>query len=363
MMPLHNFTPGSIVIVSPLDIPHRESDGRVGIDRAKRLIVGDMKNDVLNGRIYKMLKESGRMGVPKTVVIIPFYNEIHKLLRSIQSLTSQTMLPGMVILVDDCGTEPLLPAIPETLEKAGIQCLVVRNPTNMGPGGSRQTGFALTPPDTDYVIFLDSDDFLSVDFIKECVRVHQLRPDIIATYGNSVNILDGKNRIHLNDEKYDNLLDGILNTRKWCTGALMWNFHQVRDIRWESYRCVEDSHFELSAALINPNIAYVDSATLYIEQSFESERLVRRNRNIRTPDTPFRHRLYDRLLKNYTFQTPDSKKKSYLKRTVHHWIRHAQLGLTGYLKTIWSFVLMGKANVAIWMVFYIPHFIDQYRRN
>jgi len=322
-----------------------------------------MKYDVLNGRIYKMLKESGRMGVPKTVVIIPFYNEIHKLLRSIQSLASQTMLPGLVILVDDCGAEPLLPSIPETLEKAGIQCLLVRNPKNMGPGGSRQTGFALTPPDTDYVIFLDSDDFLSVDFIKECVRVHQLRPDIIATYANSVNILDGQNRIHLNDEKYDNLLDGILNQRKWGTGALMWKFLQVRDIKWENYRCVEDSHFELSAALINPNIEYVDSATLYIEQSFESDRLIRRNRNIRTPDTPFRHQLYDILLKKYPFGTTESKKKNYLKRAIHHWIKHVNIGLYGYVQSIWSFVRMGKPGVALWLTIYIPYFIDRSRRG
>lgn len=322
-----------------------------------------MNFDVLNGKIYKMIKDTGRSGLPKIVVVIPFYNEMHKLVRAIESLVNQSMKPSLVILVDDCGAEQLLPSIPETLEKGEIQCLVVRNPSNMGPGGSRQTGFALTPSDTDFIIFLDSDDFLSSDFIRESVRVHQLRPDIIATYANSVSILDGRNRVDLNKEKYDNLIDGILNVRKWGTGALMWKYLQIRDVKWASYRCVEDSHFELSAALINPSIEYVDDATLYIEQSFEEERLLRRNRLLRTPDTPFRYELYDILLKKFEFQTKESKRKHYLKRAVHHWISHFEKGPGFYIMTMWRFIMMGRPALAWWMLFYLPHFIDQMRKR
>ena len=155
-----------------------------------------MNFDVLNGKIYKMIKDSGRSGLPKIVVVIPFFNEMHKLVRSIESLVNQSMKPSLVILVDDCGNEPLLNEIPSSLKEYDIQCITIRNPHNLGPGGSRQTGLSVCPSDTDYLIFLDSDDFLSNDFIRESVRTHQLRPDIIATYANTINICANGERGH-----------------------------------------------------------------------------------------------------------------------------------------------------------------------
>lgn len=318
-----------------------------------------MNFDVLNGKIYKMIKDSGRSGLPKIVVIIPFYNEMHKLVRSIESLIGQSMRPSVVILVDDCGDEPLLSNIPEMLHANGIQCVTIRNPKNLGPGGSRQTGLSAAPSDTDFILFLDSDDFYSEDFIRECVRMHQLRPDIIATYANTINILDGQNRINLTPDKYDNLVDGILNMRKWGTGALMWKYLQIRDIKWEHFRCAEDSHFELSAAFINPNIEYVDSATLYIEQSFDTARLVRRNRKTRTPDTAYRHLLYDKLLSYFDFDSSASRQKSYLKRGVHHWISYADMSLNEYIRNIWGYIRKGRPKVGLWMALYIHHFINK----
>lgn len=321
-----------------------------------------MNFDVLNGKIYKMIKDSGRSGLPKIVVIIPFYNEMHKLVRSIESLVNQTMKPYLVILVDDCGDETLLDSIPDTLLKAGIQCVTIRNPHNLGPGGSRQTGMSTCPSDTDFLIFLDSDDFLSEDFIRESVRIHQLRPDIIASYANTINILNGQNRIDLTPDKYDNLVDGILNMRKWGTGALMWKFNQIRDLRWEKMRCVEDSHFELAAALINPNIEYVDSATLYIEQSFEEDRLIRRNRLVNEHEMAIRHKLYNILLHEFPFETESAIRKKYLKRAVHHWIRYAEMSLWDYLIQILAFTKKGKVKVALQMGSYTPLFIKQLRR-
>jgi glycosyltransferase involved in cell wall biosynthesis len=320
-----------------------------------------MNFDVLNGKIYKMIKDSGKSGLPKVVVVIPFYNEIHKLVRSIESLVGQSMRPSVVILVDDCGDEPLVDSIPQMLDKAGIQYVTIRNPKNLGPGGSRQTGLSLAPSDTDFILFLDSDDFYSEDFLRECVRTHQLRPDIIATYANTINIIDGKNRVDLTPDKYDNLVDGILNLRKWGTGALMWKFLQIRDLKWEYFRCVEDSHFELSAALVNPNIEYVDSATLFIEQSFDADRLTRRNRRTSSPDTAYRFLLYEKLLLKYDFDCRTAVQKSYLKRGVYHWITFAQMNFYEYMCHIWKFMKKSKFRVAFFMIFYTHHFIQKRR--
>jgi glycosyltransferase involved in cell wall biosynthesis len=321
-----------------------------------------MNFDVLNGKIYKMIKDSGRSGLPKIVVVIPFFNEMHKLVRSIESLVNQSMKPSLVILVDDCGKEPLLNEIPSSLQEYDIQCFTIRNPQNLGPGGSRQTGLSVCPSDTDYLIFLDSDDFLSNDFIRESVRTHQLRPDIIATYANTINILNGQNRIDMTPDKYDNLVDGILNMRKWGTGALMWKYPQIRDVEWKKIRCVEDSHFELSAALINPNIEYVDAATLFIEQSFEEDRLIRRNRLVKEHEMSYRHQLYDILLNEYPFETASSVRKKYLKRAVHHWIRYAEIKLMDYPVQIFHFFMKGRPKVALRMVTYTPLFIRQLSR-
>jgi glycosyltransferase involved in cell wall biosynthesis len=354
----HNFIPQYVVIHAYPFSERKKGFQEIRCAKTK----GAMNFDVLNGKIYKMIKDSGRSGLPKIVVVIPFYNEMHKLVRSIDSLVSQTMKPSLVILVDDCGNEPLLTSIPETLTEAGIQCVTIRNPQNLGPGGSRQTGLSTCPSDTDFLIFLDSDDFLSDDFVRESVRTHQLRPDIIATYANTINILNGHNRIDLTPDKYDHLVDGILNMRKWGTGALMWKYNQIRDLKWEKMRCVEDSHFELSAALINPTIEYVDAATLYIEQSFEEDRLIRRNRLVKEHEMALRHKLYNILLNEYPFETEVAIKKKYLKRAVHHWIRYAEISMTDYLLNVLHFIKKGRPRISLQMIVYTPLFIKQLGR-
>lgn len=290
-------------------------------------------------------------------VIIPFFNDMGKLGRAIGSLLEQTLRPSTIILVDDCGEERLTDGIRRAIEEACIRLILVENRVNLGPGGSRQEGMDALPADTDFVMFLDSDDYLSSNCLEALVAAHGREPGLVATYADSRNIHTGERRLDDRREPYDNLIDGILKgSRGWGTGSLLWRFSEIRGIRWPSMRKIEDSHFELSAALVNPRIRHVSEATIYIDQSWEPERLVRRNRHLHESDSQRMLELYERILRNYPFDNDEARRKNYLRLAVYYWSRKSPLTGLAYIKESFTYIPQGRWRITFLMLYYFPKY-------
>ncbi len=108
--------------------------------------------------------------LPKVTVVIPVYNVEHYLTDCLRSVRAQRYGNLEIIAVNDGATD----SSPEILNyySALTPNLVVVNQTNQGLGAARNAGLDAIE-DTDYVMFLDSDDLLPRGAIERFVRQAQ----------------------------------------------------------------------------------------------------------------------------------------------------------------------------------------------
>lgn len=89
-------------------------------------------------------------------VIVPNYNNAFFLQQCIESIYKQTVLPEEVIVVDDCSTDNSIDVL-KKLSKKFVSLKVVILDKNEGVSNARNVG--INKAKTDYITFLDSDDF------------------------------------------------------------------------------------------------------------------------------------------------------------------------------------------------------------
>lgn len=110
-------------------------------------------------------------------IITPIYNPIHdSFLRLINTVKSQTSDDFEWILVDDCSDYPIEDIYSDALK--GLNYRILRNKRNLGAGESRNVG--LKHFKGDYVLFVDSDDYIEATLISSITRIlHTESPDIL----------------------------------------------------------------------------------------------------------------------------------------------------------------------------------------
>lgn len=111
-------------------------------------------------------------------IIVPIYNTEKYLDKCIQSILDQTLQDYEVLLIDDCSTDA-------SLEIAGTyeweQIRVLRNKTNLGLSITRNVG--ISNASGDYLVFLDSDDYIDNFALLELDKLvcEESFPDIVYT--------------------------------------------------------------------------------------------------------------------------------------------------------------------------------------
>ncbi|TCP95523.1 glycosyltransferase involved in cell wall biosynthesis [Cricetibacter osteomyelitidis] len=111
-------------------------------------------------------------------IIMPTYNAYEYLNDAIQSILKQSYTHWELIIVDDCSTDDTLKLI-DSYSDTRIR--VFKNNKNSGPAYSRNVG--LENASGKYVTFLDSDDFISPDKLKEQLNF-MLANDLDMSHGN-----------------------------------------------------------------------------------------------------------------------------------------------------------------------------------
>lgn len=116
---------------------------------------------------------------PLLTVVVPAYNVEKYLADCLDSIIGQTQMDHKVIVVNDGSTDDTgkiaqryADAYPDR-----VQCITQEN---QGLGAARNTGLARA--DTEYVTFLDSDDWwdcLFIEKLKQELAGHEGRPDIV----------------------------------------------------------------------------------------------------------------------------------------------------------------------------------------
>lgn len=115
------------------------------------------------------------MNNPKISIIVPIYNVEKYLDRSVDSLINQTYKNIEIILVDD-GTKDSSGLIADKRAKEDSRIVVIHK-KNGGLGSARNSGMKVATGD--YLLFLDSDDYIENNTVEEMVKEAEKGYDIV----------------------------------------------------------------------------------------------------------------------------------------------------------------------------------------
>lgn len=133
-------------------------------------------------------------------IIIPVYNVRDYIRNCIDSILKQTYKDYEVIIVDDCGSDDSV-AIAERMLEGNAIYTILRHDHNRGLSAARNTGFAKAKGD--YVLFVDSDDSLSLDCLGKLVTMAE-KTGADVTVGD-INVVGNDTNIPLLSDKLPEL--------------------------------------------------------------------------------------------------------------------------------------------------------------
>ena len=148
-------------------------------------------------------------------IIIPIYNVENYIERCIKSVMQQTYPHIECILVDDRSTDKSISKCEELISiyRGPISFLLKKNKGQQGPSDCRNTGTSIAKGD--YLFYLDSDDEITSNCIKDLVEValSQVNAEIIQ--GNTISHNSNKYQLY-NISGYKNIsyIEGNNNIRQ-----------------------------------------------------------------------------------------------------------------------------------------------------
>ena len=199
----------------------------------------------------------------KVSVVVPIYNVEKYLERCLMSLVNQTFSDIEIILVDD-GSADNSYEIAKKFANKDKRIKLYRQ-TNKGLSGARNTGLKYVT--SDYLMFLDSDDYFANNIIELCYEKITLEDSDIAIF--SFDKIDENNQlIERVEAKRDNTIKicddkKILTDIENCVWDKIYRTELFKDILFPEGYFYEDfgTTFRLFARA--SKVSFVDSVGLY----------------------------------------------------------------------------------------------------
>jgi len=199
----------------------------------------------------------------KFSIIIPVYNCAPYIEACLDSIMAQSFSDFEVIIVDDHGTDNSIDLVHKYVadKNAELKYQFLQTEVNSGPGIARNVG--IKAAQGEYVVFVDSDDTIDVDFLKELYEVAALCKADLA-YCNALKISDSGQTELCNPS----LESGDFTSEKkkyFLTHfvSMFWTFAYKRQllvanlIEFPPERSAEDTCFQSCAILAASTIAFV----------------------------------------------------------------------------------------------------------
>lgn len=111
----------------------------------------------------------------KFSIITPTYRRIEKLTRAVESVLNQTHIDWEMIIVNDSPEDNRYTMFEKTISDKRI--IYLKNEQNLGVNYSRNRALDNISKDSDWVIFLDDDDYLAPDALSNFRDLIEKRPD------------------------------------------------------------------------------------------------------------------------------------------------------------------------------------------
>ena len=192
-------------------------------------------------------------------IIIPVFNREKFLTETIDSVIKQTYPNWELLLVDDGSTDRSIQIAQEFANKDARIKSIQRDRTPKGAPTCRNIGMDVAKGD--YLMFLDSDDFMKSD----CLNRRVAFMDEHGTFDFSVwhvakKFADGKTELW-SDLSLDNDLLAFLRAKGWQTSSSFFRADFVRQFSWDEQACSwQDWEFHIRILLKSSN--YVKHSAL-----------------------------------------------------------------------------------------------------
>ena len=118
--------------------------------------------------------------MPSIAVIIPVYNTSAYLERCLLSIVGQTFRDFEAICVDDGSTDNSCDII-NGFARRDPRIKLIKHAVNLGAGGARNTGIKASK--STYIAFVDSDDYVDNDLLREAYQASRQEKFDIVNYG------------------------------------------------------------------------------------------------------------------------------------------------------------------------------------
>lgn len=132
------------------------------------------------------------MNKPYFSIVFPVYNVQRYLEKSVQSILKQSYQDFEIILVNDCSTDDS-GNICEKLAKTNKQIRVIHKDKNEGLSEARNTGMQYVTGE--YVLFLDSDDYVDENLLEKTKESLIHNPAKVVIFGLVEEYEDGEGKI------------------------------------------------------------------------------------------------------------------------------------------------------------------------
>ena len=223
-------------------------------------------------------------------VIVPAYNAEKTIDRCLNSIINQTHKNLKIVVVDDCSTDST-PGILKNYKSKYKNIEIITNEKNMELGCTRN--IALKYVTTEYVTFVDSDDWVDLDAYQRCInRIRETDADLAIfgirnEYENKMlsqirycyidNYITGELALNLlcNTFAMDMAISPIVNNKIYSTSLLMKN-----DINFGEYPFYEDMPFSYNILKRAQKVALVDRVFYHYYQNPTSKTHVITNTQI-----------------------------------------------------------------------------------
>lgn len=190
-------------------------------------------------------------------IVTPIYNTGVNIRRCVESVTEQTLSDWEWIFVDDCSTDNSIDVLKDIVSEFSIAEKVkfLSTENNSGPGETRNVG--LLAAQGEYVVFVDSDDWIEPDYLETLFLSMGDTMDFsycqaIEHNGDAKKLLKNP---HYTSQKQ--LLCSYVG-RIW-TCMFRTSFLRENNIKFPPYRAAEDSAFFAACIISTDRIASVDN--------------------------------------------------------------------------------------------------------
>lgn len=165
------------------------------------------------------------MSNPLVTVVIPLYNKVRVLKRTIDSVLSQTFQDFEIIIVDDGSTDES-GVLAQSLAKTDRRISVLVQ-ENRGPGVARNTGLAASKGK--YISFLDADDEYMPRFLEMAIAKFRENQEIKAFAASHYRTWKGEKRSYSEYFKNFGVSEGVCRIDAHCSAyfllGLVWFYH------------------------------------------------------------------------------------------------------------------------------------------